>query len=67
MARWESLRYALRPFVLAGRIAGVPEQEIQQRWSNGEREQVIRKAVEVLRTIPPANQTATPPANQTAK
>jgi hypothetical protein len=67
MARWESLRYALRPFVLAGRVAGVPEQEIQQRWSNGEREQVIRKAVAVLRTIPPANQTAMPPADQPAK
>jgi hypothetical protein len=53
MARWESLRYALRPFVLVGRVAGVPEQEIQQRWSNGEREQVIRKAVALLRTIPP--------------
>ena len=67
MARWESLRYALRPFVLAGRVADVPEQEIEQRWSNGEREQVIRKAVAVLRTIPPANQTAIPPTNQTAK
>jgi HEAT repeats len=54
MARWESLRYALRPFLLVGRVAGVPEQEIQQRWSNGEREQVIRKAVAVLRTIAPA-------------
>jgi hypothetical protein len=58
MARWESLRYALRPFVLVGRVAGVPEQEVHQRWSNGEREQVIRKAVAVLRTIAPANQTA---------
>jgi hypothetical protein len=67
MARWESLRYAWRPFVLAGRVAGVPEQEIRQRWSNGEREQVIRKAVAVLRTIPPANQTAMPPADQPAK
>ena len=54
MARWESLRYALRPFMLVGRVAGVPEQEIQQRWSNGEREQVIRKAVTLLRTIAPA-------------
>ena len=54
MARWESLRYALRPFLLVGRVAGVPEPEIQQRWSNGEREQVIRKAVDLLRTIAPA-------------
>jgi hypothetical protein len=56
MARWESLRYALRPFVLVGRVAGVPEPEIQQRWSNGEREQVIRKAVVVLRTIAPTKE-----------
>jgi hypothetical protein len=58
MARWESLRYALRPFLLVGRIAGVPEQEIQQRWSNGEREQVIRKAVAVLKTVAPVGQGA---------
>lgn len=49
MARWESLRYALRPFLLVGRIAGMPEQEIQQRWSNGEREQVIRRALALAR------------------
>ena len=54
MARWESLRYALRPFLLVGRVTGVPEQEIHQRWSNGEREQVIRKAVALLKTIAPA-------------
>jgi hypothetical protein len=45
MARWESLRYALPPFLLVGRMAGLSEQEIQQRWSNGEREMVIQKAL----------------------
>ena len=45
MARWDTLRYALPPFLLVGRIAGLNEQEIQQRWSNGEREMVIQKAL----------------------
>jgi len=56
MVRWESLRYALRPFILVGRIAGVPEQEIQQRWSGGEREQVIRKALALARPAAPGKQ-----------
>jgi hypothetical protein len=45
MARWETLRYALPPFLLVGRIAGLEEQEIQQQWSNGDREPVIQKAL----------------------
>ncbi|HEV3329975.1 MAG TPA: HEAT repeat domain-containing protein [Bryobacteraceae bacterium] len=45
MARWETLRYSLPPFLLVGRIAGLNEQEIHQRWSNGERETVIQKAL----------------------
>jgi hypothetical protein len=57
MARWESLRYALRPFLLVGRIAGLSEDEIQQRWSSGERELVIQKA---LATSRPSS--AAPPA-----
>jgi hypothetical protein len=44
MARWETLRYALPPFLLVGRIAGMDEEEIQRRWSNGERESVIQRA-----------------------
>jgi hypothetical protein len=46
MARWETLSYALRPFLLVGRIAGLNEQEIQERWSKGEREAVIAKALQ---------------------
>jgi hypothetical protein len=48
MARWKSLFYALPPFMLVGRIAGLPEQEIQSRWTNGDREYVIRKALATL-------------------
>jgi hypothetical protein len=45
MARWETLSYALRPFLLVGRIAGLSEKEIQDRWTKGEREAVIEKAL----------------------
>jgi hypothetical protein len=48
MARWETLRYALPPYLLVGRMGGLNEQEIQRRWSNGEREIVIQTAVAKL-------------------
>jgi len=43
MARWNSLRHALPPFLLAGRLAGLKEAEIQDAWTKGEREAVIGK------------------------
>jgi hypothetical protein len=45
MARWKTLRYALPPFLLLGRTAGVPEAQIRQAWENGDRESVIGKAL----------------------
>jgi hypothetical protein len=45
MARWGTLRYALPPFLLVGRLAGLSDQETQRRWSSGEREPVIQKAL----------------------
>jgi hypothetical protein len=45
MSRWPTLSYALRPFLLVGRIAGLKEEEIHQRWSKGEREVVIARAL----------------------
>lgn len=45
MARWKTLRYALPAFLLVGRIAGMKDAEIQQRWQNGDRETVIQKAL----------------------
>jgi hypothetical protein len=41
MARWNSLEHAIAPFTLVGRMAGLSEQEIQDKWSKGERETVI--------------------------
>lgn len=52
MARWEALRYALPPFVLVGRLAGLSDEESQRSWSRGEREPVIDKAL----GRPPARQ-----------
>lgn len=45
MARWQNLRYALPPFVLVGRMAGLSDQETQRHWSSGAREPVIEKAL----------------------
>lgn len=45
MARWKHLPHALPGVILLGRIAGMPEAEIQDAWSKGEREAVIKKAL----------------------
>ena len=44
MARWKSLENALPAFVLVGRIAGLSESEIQDKWNAGQREAVIALA-----------------------
>jgi len=41
MAQWKELRYALPPFILVGRLAGMNEQEIQKAWTSGGRQAVI--------------------------
>jgi hypothetical protein len=43
MARWKTLRYALPAYMLAGRMAGLSEQQIEDAWSQGRREDVIRR------------------------
>jgi len=45
MARWKSLSHAWHPFLLVGRLAGLPEKQIMDAWSKGERERVIAKAL----------------------
>ena len=37
MAQWNSLRYALPAFILLGRVGGLGEQQIQERWTRGDR------------------------------
>lgn len=44
MARWKDLKYALPPFILAGRLAGLDENAIKAAWVN-DREAVLRQAL----------------------
>jgi hypothetical protein len=46
MARWKTLEYALPAFILAGRIAALPETEIHQAWNQRQREAVIERALQ---------------------
>lgn len=43
MARWKHLPHALPSFILAGRIAGIPEAEIQEAWKGGDREALLKR------------------------
>jgi hypothetical protein len=45
MARWKTLAHALPPYLLLGRIAGLPEADVQAAWSKGDREWVITQAM----------------------
>jgi HEAT repeat protein len=44
MARWKTLSHALPAFILLGRVAGIPEPEIQAAWTRGDRDVVIAAA-----------------------
>ena len=44
MARWKTLSHALPAFILLGRVAGMPEPEIQAAWTRGDRDVVIAAA-----------------------
>jgi hypothetical protein len=43
MARWKTLAHALPPYLLLGRIAGLPEDQVQAAWTRGDREWVINQ------------------------
>lgn len=43
MARWKTPAHAHAAFVLVGRIAGLPEKEIEESWKRGDREAVISR------------------------
>lgn len=43
MARWQTLAWALPPFVLAGRVAGLADERIQRAWEDGSRETLLRR------------------------
>ena len=44
MARWKTLRYALPPFLLVGRVAGMKDTETESLWEKGARETVLTRA-----------------------
>jgi HEAT repeats len=46
MARWKTPGYAMPPFRLLGRVAGLPDAQVRQMWAAGDREQVIQKALD---------------------
>lgn len=43
MAQWQDLQHALPGFILAGRIAGLSEKEIQDAWVIGDRQPVLKE------------------------
>lgn len=45
MARWHDMTAALPAFILAGRLAGMDEAAIKTAWVNGDREVVLKKAL----------------------
>lgn len=45
MAKWQYLEHALPAYILLGRATGIPEPEIQDTWSKGERAKVIAAVV----------------------
>lgn len=49
MAKWRQLAHALPAFIILGRVAGYPEQEIQDIWSRDERDKLIAAVVKKFR------------------
>jgi hypothetical protein len=49
MAKWKHLAHALPAYILLGRVAGMPEKEIQDTWSNDQRDQTIAAIAKKLK------------------
>ena len=45
MAQWHSLPYALPAFLLLGRVGGLSDKQIQDRWTTGERAKMVLEVV----------------------
>ncbi len=43
MAEWHSLNHALPSFLLIGRVGGLSDKQIQDRWTRGDREETVRE------------------------
>jgi hypothetical protein len=44
MALWKHLPHALPAFILLGRTAGIPEEEIRKAWESGKRAEFVERA-----------------------
>ena len=49
MAHWKTPAHAHAAFVLVGRIAGLADKEIEDAWSRGDREAVIKRALDQMK------------------
>jgi hypothetical protein len=46
MARWQTRSYALPPFQLIGRVAGLKDADVNGSWEHGDPEAVIKQALD---------------------
>jgi len=44
MAQWKTLKDALPAYMLLGRVAGIPDKQLEDAWSRGDRESIIAQA-----------------------
>ncbi len=49
MAAWQYLPHALPAYIVLGRVKGYPEQKLQELWSAGNRDTVIKKSASAPR------------------
>ena len=49
MAKWQHAEHAIPGYILLGRVAGIPESELQDGWKAGKREEMIQRAVASVR------------------
>lgn len=45
MAKWQHAEHAIPGYILLGRVAGIPESELQDGWKDGKRQEMIKRAV----------------------
>ncbi len=45
MAKWKQAEHSLPAYILLGRVAGLPEEDMQHAWSTGDRDLMIKRAV----------------------
>ena len=45
MAKWKQAEHSLPAYILLGRVAGLPEEDLQHAWSTGDRDLMIKRAL----------------------